>query len=261
MSDPNGSQPQQPQEPQGAPQPPAQDPTQPGAYDPNAGQPTPPQPPQYEAPAAPQYSAPQEGVPQPPAYGAPQAPQAPQYGAPQPPQYGAPQAPQAPQYGAPQPPQYGAPQAPQYGAPQPPQYGAPQPGYGQPQYSGGGNPPYAPQQDQTMAMWAHLSGIFYIIPPLIIWLIGKDRGPRTNVEGKEAVNWQITLLIGQVAVTIVAAILTGILWSVGAWGVADIVGKLPWLLWVANVVFCILAAVKVNGGGSYRYPVNFRFIK
>lgn len=258
MSDPNGSQPQQPQEPQGAPQPPAQDPTQPGAYDPNAGQPTPPQPPQYEAPAAPQYSAPQEGVPQPPAYGAPQAPQAPQYGAPQPPQYGAPQ---PPQYGAPQPPQYGAPQAPQYGAPQAPQYGAPQPGYGQPQYSGGGNPPYAPQQDQTMAMWAHLSGIFYIIPPLIIWLIGKDRGPRTNVEGKEAVNWQITLLIGQVAVTIVAAILTGILWSVGAWGVADIVGKLPWLLWVANVVFCILAAVKVNGGGSYRYPVNFRFIK
>jgi len=259
MSDPNGSQPQQPQEPYGAPQPPAQDPAagqpQPGAHDPNAGQP---QPPQYEAPAAPQYGAPQappQGAPQ---YGAPQAPQygAPQYGAPQAPQYGAPQ---TPQYGAPQ----GAPQhgAPQYGAPQAPQYGAPQPGYGQPPYPAGGNAPYTPQQDQTMAMWAHLGGILSIIPPLIIWLIGKDRGPRTSVEGKEAVNWQITVIIGQVAVAIVAAILSAILWSTGAWGVASLVSNLPWLLWVANVVFCIIAALKVNSGGSYRYPVNFRFIK
>ena len=36
---------------------------------------------------------------------------------------------------------------------------------------------------------------------------------------------------------------------------------IPWALYIVNLVFSILGFVKVNSGGSYRYPVNFRFIK
>ena len=30
---------------------------------------------------------------------------------------------------------------------------------------------------------------------------------------------------------------------------------------VLNVIFSIMGGIKVNGGGSYRYPVNIRWIK
>ncbi len=36
---------------------------------------------------------------------------------------------------------------------------------------------------------------------------------------------------------------------------------IPWALYIVNLVFSILGFVKVNSGGSYRYPINFRFIK
>jgi uncharacterized Tic20 family protein len=35
---------------------------------------------------------------------------------------------------------------------------------------------------------------------------------------------------------------------------------LGWLLWIANLVFCIMAAVKVSAEGSYRYPFCLRLV-
>lgn len=184
------------------------------------------------------------------------------------PAYGAPQAPQpgASPYGAPQPPQYGAPQpphagAPQYGAPQPPQPGAPQ--YGQtPQYTPAvPNAPFTPEQDKQWAGWAQLGGILGPIPPLIIWLIGKDRGQRTNFEGKESLNWQITLVIVMVGIAIASGILGTVFALARMYWLTDIFSWLPGALWVLNIVLCSIAFSKVNAGGSYRYPVNFRFIK
>ncbi|MFS0867991.1 DUF4870 domain-containing protein [Microbacterium sp. 179-B 1A2 NHS] len=160
-----------------------------------------------------------------------------------------------------------------YAAPPPGGYGAPPPGYGQ-QPAGGpppqGYPPqqgypqqgYAPsggaltpEQDKTWAMWAHIGGIAFILPSLIIWLVFKDRGHRVDVEGKEALNWQITFTIVYVAVSVVGSVLSAIAWFLG-----PIVGLAMFALWVANVVFSILGGLKVNQGGGYRYPINFRFI-
>ncbi|WP_289013417.1 DUF4870 domain-containing protein, partial [uncultured Microbacterium sp.] len=61
-----------------------------------------------------------------------------------------------------------------------------------PAYSAAPAQPLSPESDKTAAMWAHIGGIVGFLPSLIIWLILKDRGPRTNVEAKEALNWQIT---------------------------------------------------------------------
>ena len=40
-----------------------------------------------------------------------------------------------------------------------------------------------------------------------------------------------------------------------------LLGIIIWLVIIANIIFAILGGVKVNGGGSYRYPVNIRWIK
>ena len=114
--------------------------------------------------------------------------------------------------------------------------------------------PLSSTDDKQWASFAHFGGVLGILPSLIIWLVFKDRGAKTNVEGKEALNFQITATIAQVVLyvlgTILAIIFIGFLFYF-----------LAFLVWAAAVVFSILGGVKVNGGGSYRYPVNIRFIK
>lgn len=103
--------------------------------------------------------------------------------------------------------------------------------------------------DRNLAMLAHLSGfVLSVIVPLIVWLIHKDRPEKAYLvrESKEALNFQITVLIGYVICAILTVILIGPL--------------LGWLLWLANLVLCIVAAVKVSSSGSYRYPFALRLV-
>lgn len=114
--------------------------------------------------------------------------------------------------------------------------------------------PLTEAEDKQWASFAHLGGILWLLPSLIIWLIFKDRGPKTNVEAKEALNWQITFLIAWVALSILGFILLFV-------GIGLLFTLLSWALYVVNVVFSILGFVKVNNGGSYRYPFALRLIK
>lgn len=115
--------------------------------------------------------------------------------------------------------------------------------------------PLDASQDKQWASFAHLGGILWILPSLIIFLIFKDRGALTRQESKEALNWQISWMIVWLVSYIVGIIL--LFSPVGFVFYALI----PWVLYIVNVVFSILGFVRVNSGGAYRYPVNLRFIK
>ena len=128
--------------------------------------------------------------------------------------------------------------------------------------------PLTDRDDQLWAALAHLGGIFGILPSLIIFLALRKSGPTTRVESKEALNWQITFLICWVVVDVVVLILGGIYAAasaaggVPAPGLPFLLSELVWaLLWLVNVIFSVLAFLKVRGGGSYRYPFAFRFIR
>jgi uncharacterized Tic20 family protein len=164
-----------------------------------------------------------------------------------------PQQPQSPQQPEPAPQQ--PEQAPAYGSPppgQPPyqqQYqGQPQPG---PAYSGA---PYQPQplSPSDERMWAVLAqlGPFVVsfVAPLVVWLALKERSRFVEQEAKEALNFQITIVIAGIAASIITAITLGI-------------GAIVYVVFVAAIVFMILAAVANGKGAPYRYPVNIRFIK
>lgn len=116
--------------------------------------------------------------------------------------------------------------------------------------------PLSATDDKQLAMWSHFGGVLGWIPPLVMWLIGKDRGPYTNQEGKESLNFQITMVIAWIALFIVNTILAFI---------PFIGGLLAFLLFLAllavQIVFPILGGVRVNAGGAYRYPVAIRFIR
>ena len=109
-----------------------------------------------------------------------------------------------------------------------------------------------PQDDKTMALIAHISGIFVsFIGPLVIWLMNKDKPEKgwLNEQSKEALNFQITIAIAMVAAVILTVVSFGILFFV------------PMLVGLAGLVLCIMAAMKVNEGVSYRYPFALRLIK
>lgn len=104
--------------------------------------------------------------------------------------------------------------------------------------------------DKTLALLTHLSGILFgFIVPLVIWLINKDNPAKAYItdEAKEALNFQIMILIGYIACMILSVILIGAL-------------LMP-LVWLLNLVFCILAAMGVSSKGTYRYPFSLRLIK
>lgn len=102
--------------------------------------------------------------------------------------------------------------------------------------------------DKTFAVLAHIGGIVLgFIPSLVLWLVKKDDGDTFAVrQSKEALNFQISVLIGYVVCAALTLILIGIL--------------LFWILWLVNVVFCIIAAVKASNGEEYRYPLTLRLI-
>ena len=111
--------------------------------------------------------------------------------------------------------------------------------------------PLTEAEDKQWASFAHFGNIILLIPALIIYLVFKDRGPKVAVEGKEALNWTINVTGAWIILAILSVIpFIGLIFSI-----------LLFALAIVNIIFAILGGVKVNGGGSYRYPVNIRWIK
>lgn len=108
-------------------------------------------------------------------------------------------------------------------------------------------------------MWAsfcHLAGLVFLISvpgvigSLVIWLWKRADDPFIDEQGKEAVNFQLTVLIAQL-VTVVVAFVTC---TVGAWILVP-------LVFLASAVLPALAAVATSDGKSYRYPWTLRLIE
>lgn len=111
--------------------------------------------------------------------------------------------------------------------------------------------------DRQARMWAMLchlsafSGWFipfgHILGPLIIWLIKRDDHPFINEQGKESLNFQISLSIYLIVSAILVLALIGFV--------------LFFIVGIVGFIFVIVAAVKANEGVSYRYPLTIRFLR
>jgi len=118
--------------------------------------------------------------------------------------------------------------------------------------------PGSKEVNKDARMWAmicHLAGlaglvvpvIGCIIGPLIVWQIKKEEFPFVDEQGKEAVNFQISMLIyGVVAALLIFACIGTVLLPAVA---------------IFDLIFLLIAAVKTNDGQHYRYPLTIRFVK
>jgi len=121
-------------------------------------------------------------------------------------------------------------------------------------------------EERQWALFAHLSALLgailtgafgggwgCFIGPLIIWLVKKDTMPFVNDQGKEALNFNITVAI---------AFLVLLLLSIMTFGIGLFIAIPLWvIIGIAWLVLTIIAAIKANEGVRYRYPFTLRLIK
>ena len=110
------------------------------------------------------------------------------------------------------------------------------------------------KDERVWAMLCHFSaytmfitGIGYILGPLILWLIKKDESEFIDRQGKEAINFQLSMTIYMLCCLPLVIVLIGIPMLI--------------VLGIANVVLVLIAGIKANDGFDYQYPFTIRFIK
>ena len=113
----------------------------------------------------------------------------------------------------------------------------------------------SPDKDaRNWAMICHLSalsGCFIplgnLLGPLIIWAIKKDEFTFVDQQGKEAINFQLSMTIAYLVSCVLIILVIGIF--------------LLGILAVYALVMIIIASIKTNDGIDFRYPYVIRFVK
>jgi uncharacterized Tic20 family protein len=116
------------------------------------------------------------------------------------------------------------------------------------------DPSVTPDQ-RTYALIMHLSLIAshfipfaLVIAPLIMWQIKKDESPYLDDQGREVVNFQLSLFLYSIILAVLAMVTCGI----------AAIGFIP--LYVLAVVGMVMGAVAANKGEYFRYPATMRLI-
>lgn len=108
-------------------------------------------------------------------------------------------------------------------------------------------PPGGASDEKSLALLAHILGLVTgWIGPLILYLTSTEK-PFAKKQAQEALNFQITVLIGMIAGGILSIVLIGFFVMIAV-GIVDL-------------IYCIMAAIAVNNGQDYRYPLALRLVK
>jgi hypothetical protein len=115
--------------------------------------------------------------------------------------------------------------------------------------------PDATDDERTYALFMHLTllghvvvSLLAIIAPVIMWQVKKDQSPFLDDHGREAVNFQLSLIILSILLIPIGIITCS----------AGFFLYIP--LYVLAIVGMIQAAIAANRGEFYRYPMTFRIV-
>ena len=108
--------------------------------------------------------------------------------------------------------------------------------------------PNAPSsEERTLAILAHLlTFVAPILAPLIIYLVKRNESEFVSIHAKEALNFQISLILYYIIAGILVFVLIGF--------------ALRAVLGICNLILVILAAIRASENKLYRYPFCIRLI-
>ena len=106
-----------------------------------------------------------------------------------------------------------------------------------------------PSDARAWAVAAHLVPFISlaIIGPLFIWLIKRDEDDFVEDHAREALNFQLSLLIYGIISAILIIVIIGIV--------------LLMAVAIFGLIWSIIAAIKAANGELYRYPLTMRMVK
>lgn len=118
--------------------------------------------------------------------------------------------------------------------------------------------------ERDVRMWStlcHLSALVGLlvpsigaaIGPLVVWLLKRNDHPTIDSNGKEALNFQLSVLVYTWVLGMIGALTAFILVGFLFLGLAFLIG-------IGALVLAIIASIKVSNGQSYRYPLTIRFL-
>ena len=112
-------------------------------------------------------------------------------------------------------------------------------------------PSYEVRQGAMLCHLAAFLGFVFpfgsVVGPLILWQMKKELDPFIDDQGKEALNFQITVAIAWLVCIVLAFAVIGFF--------------LMTALAIATVVLTIIGSIKANKGIAYRYPFTWRLVK
>lgn len=101
--------------------------------------------------------------------------------------------------------------------------------------------------EKTLAILSHLLGIFFsFIPALIIYLSKKEQSAYVAAHAREALNFQLSVILFYILSGILVLLLVGLL-------------LLP-IVYFGALILAIVATIKANDNILYRYPFTIRFL-
>lgn len=110
------------------------------------------------------------------------------------------------------------------------------------------------RKDNQLIVITHLSqlltfvtGFGGLIVPLILWATQKDKVLEMDEQGKQIINFQLSMLIYAI-ICIPAILLIGL-------GILGLI-----VIGFISLIFPIINAIKANNGESPTYPLSFNFI-
>jgi uncharacterized protein len=116
-------------------------------------------------------------------------------------------------------------------------------------------------EEKTWGMICHLAAFgMYVFPAFgniigaaIAWIVFKDRSEFANDQGKESLNFQLSLTL----YAFVAFIFAFVTFGVGLILVIPVLG----IMALFQIILVIVAALEANKGVVYRYPMTIRFVQ
>ncbi|NOX48595.1 MAG: DUF4870 domain-containing protein [Chlorobi bacterium] len=101
--------------------------------------------------------------------------------------------------------------------------------------------------EKTIGMLCHLTGLISIIGPIIVWLLKKDDSAFVDANGKQAINFQLSIIIYSIGSAFLLIIGIGLV--------------LLFAIGIFAFIMIVIASIKAANGEVFQYPLSIQLLK
>jgi len=108
--------------------------------------------------------------------------------------------------------------------------------------------PIPTQDEKNLALIMHVLSLvgFSLLGPLIVWLVKKDESAFLDRQGRELLNFQLSILIYSIVSLVLCLVFIGF--------------ALLFVVFMTSLILTIIGLVKATEGKIYRFPLTIKML-